>query len=159
MEKMKLAIQSKLIVKSIGNIKLKELQIDSVSNLLMPIQTNINSREVAESNHTDSVSLNQISLNVPLPIIRITPMKFTDRNLSQIFNEGDLKELENIQKQNFSKTQDNTKSLFDLAKKEIQKISKAAVISIDKKEDTFNNSVTYALGVGKNFSISHTSVR
>ena len=158
-EATELALQSKKSDQSIGNIKQKENQIDTVPDLINPVQVNINSGEIVENNQTNSVAKTGIQLKVEAPSINVTPLKITTNNLSQVFSEEDIKELENIRNQNQTKSDLKTKSLLDLAENELQKFSNSSAISASKKENPINNSVTYALGIGKSFSISHTSVR
>lgn len=79
--------------------------------------------------------------------------------LSEIFNEGELKELGITQNKNNEAEKSNTKTLIELASVEFKKFTKSNDITLEKQKNPIDNSVTYALDFGKNFSISHTSVK
>ena len=78
--------------------------------------------------------------------------------LSEIFNKEEMKEL-GISNVDPEKSKGNNMSLFDLASGELKKISKSSDISLERQKDPLKNSVTYALEVGKSFSISHTAAQ
>lgn len=82
------------------------------------------------------------------------PFKPTTTQLSQVFSDDELKELgmkTDIQ-------QKEKASLWDIASKGVNEISKATgtEISMKKQTDEIEDTKTYALALGK-FSVSHTS--
>jgi hypothetical protein len=120
-----------------------------------PVQPTVSHSEIAENK---SGNINYRSgANTNFQGMTFEQIKLSQNNLSEIFSKDDLNDLEKIHKKNVEKIQSNSSSLLDLAAQEIQKISKATEIIVEKKNDPSDNSVTYAFEVGKNFSITHTT--
>ena len=85
---------------------------------------------------------------------KLAQLKNILSNNSDIFNSLDLEELGIL-----SKEKSNPKTLTELASGEIKKLSKSKEFSLDKQKDPLGKSTTYALEIGKNFSVSHTTIQ
>ena len=133
---------------------IKEQQNISIADtLLMPtfevknsVAANSNVDSLKTENPVNGVSNNSESKSAQL--------KNTLSNNSDIFNSLDLEELGIL-----SKEKSNPKTLTELASGEIKKLSKSKDFSLDKQKDPLGKSTTYALEIGKNFSVSHTTIQ
>jgi hypothetical protein len=83
--------------------------------------------------------------------------RFIIEKMGDIFSDDELKDLKAMQNQKSGKADEESKRLIDIAKEELNKLSNKTDIKFAKQNDPENKSVTYAFGIGKNFSISHTS--
>lgn len=152
------ALKPERLIELLQAIKQKEIKETVIPDTLNPIQLKENPQQLAEQKSFDTINNKQLAINLPIPGFRINNAILQQKNLSEIFSEEDLKDLGIKQNNIHAKARTNTENLLGLAANELKKISKSTDISIEKQKNPLGNSVTYAFGVGKIFSISHTFV-
>ena len=136
--------------------EVKEIKDSVIPDTLNFIQIIENTKQLTEQKNLDTINSQEMTSNQDRPIFHTNQMSLDKRNLSDIFSDEELKDLGLDLNNNKEKSNTKNKTLFDLASNELKKISKSTDVSVEKQKNILSNSVTYALGIGKNFSISHT---
>jgi hypothetical protein len=97
--------------------------------------------------------------NVKSPVIKINVAKvnYESKNISEIFSDEEIADLKRLQEQRINKTHDEIKNLGDVAKNELDKLSKKADIRFQRQIDPETYSLSFTFELGKNFSVTHTS--
>jgi len=151
-------------VKSIDLIDPKQVPVNAMKDSLQPMKK-IPNEEFARDNNNNNNKINTInnlngnnSFQAEIAAVPIKQITLDSKNISDIFSDEEVKELKELQKDKLKKSEESTR-LVDLASKELNKLSKKTDITFEKVKDPESNSVTYAFGLGKNFSVSHTSGR
>ncbi len=122
-----------------------------------PFPNNIN-KDLINSNHSKELTYKDsltFKFNLVLANIELNPLLINTPAAREIFSEEELKEFSENRK-NTSEIRNNNNSLLDFVEDRVKKISENAEVKVRKENNPFGNVVTYALEVGKNFSISHT---
>ncbi len=143
-------------INKIDRIDSKQVAVDVTNDSLRVLQIPENSA-LAHEDGDSSRSDDMIVLHTGDRVVPVGQLSLNSKNISDIFSEEEIKELQELQKIKLKKPEDESKKLADLASEELEKLSKKTDIRFEKINDSENNSVTYAFGVGKNFSLSHTS--
>jgi hypothetical protein len=97
-----------------------------------------------------------VSFAIQVPKIHVQPVQIQFANVAGIFDEEDLREL-NANAEVLKKRNSNGAEILRFAEKELQRLSRSTNISLEKEEDASGKTRSYALAVGNNFSISHTT--
>ena len=150
-------VKAKPIFVSRNNIKTNPIIIKKQQNILTA-DTILTPQFELKNSLADNSKVDPLKTGDPVNGItnnseaKLAQLKNTLLNNSDIFNSLDLDELGIL-----SKEKSNPKTLTELASGEIKKLSKSKDFSLDKQKDPLGKSTTYALEIGKRFSISHTT--
>lgn len=129
----------------------------------------------ADKNHPQIQDLPKDSSVVPLPVQQeqkvITPpadqnnyaqvnKKAGEEQLAELFTADELNEMGVKQKPAVKNAPSGeAKPILEVAKESVADLSKKTDISITKEKSYFTDATTYAINLGKNFSVSHTTAR
>ena len=152
-------VKAKPIFVSRNNIKTNPIIIKKQQNILTGDTKLIPQFELKNS-IADNSKVDTLKTEDPVNGItnssesKLAQLKNTLLYNSDIFNNLDMEELGIL-----SKEKSNPITLTELASGEIKKLSKSKDFSLDKQKDPLGKSTTYALEIGKNFSVSHTTIQ
>ncbi len=143
------------------NIKEKNDTSDSHKSEIENIPTaddnksEIKNTPTAENTDKDTLTF---KLNTFHPILVINPILLNTLAAKEIFSKEELQEFSENRK-DLSEIKNNSNSLLNFVEDRVKKITENTEVKVRKENDPSGNVITYALDVGKNFSISHTRAK
>jgi hypothetical protein len=154
-----IANRDKNNINSINKISIKNIQTN---------QNTVQEQDIASSQsfaksgnekiNSDFNMDGNVNVHVNRPVINVQKADLSSAEYAEIFSDEELKDLKELQNKKF-RSEEEAKRFSDIAREELNKLSKKTDIKFAKRSDPGSNSITYAFGLGKIFSVSHTSSR